>query len=250
MTISESDEHFLGVFCESADIIYNNGVEHIVFIKDSNFNFRYLSPAHIKYIAKDALFVAKDASIPESMQEVYERIKIKAHEQDTKMKKTLNPGKFIYIDIYNQIGLVYKKPIINPETGNFVGIIGIAEKLLMPNILELVYRVNDINNHTNNIDIQKPCPGYELTERQQMVLFLYLNKYSNTEISNIMSVLGFKLSKSRVNDNLEKLKYVFHATSKQELIKKAIAMSYHLIIPRKFLQYGSFEVNDEAIITG
>lgn len=82
-----------------------------------------------------------------------------------------------------------------------------------------------------------------------MVLFLYLNKYSNTEIAEILTVIGYKISRTRVNDHLENLKYIFHVKTKEQLIEKAISYSYHLYIPRNLLKIGSYELADEVIIS-
>ena len=41
---------------------------------------------------------------------------------------------------------------------------------------------------------------YKLTQRQHMVLFLYLQKYSYSEIASILATLGHKISAGRVND--------------------------------------------------
>ena len=83
-----------------------------------------------------------------------------------------------------------------------------------------------------------------------MVLFLYLNKYSNAEIAEILSSLNYPTSKTRVNDHLKSLKFIFHVKTKEQLIEKGILLNYHLLLPRKFLRIGSYEIEDEAIIAG
>lgn len=244
---TKSDAEFFKLYAEAADIVFNNGEEQVVFIKDKDFNFYYFSPAYTKQVAPNAFYSLNDESITEDMRNTYDYLEEKANKQDSQMKEKKQAANFIYIDVYNRIGFVHKRPIVNPATGNFVGIIGVAKPFELPNILSLIYKMHGINFGLANKTHKEPLK-YELTERQAMVLFLYLNKYSNAEIAEIMTIVGYKISKSRVNDHLENLKYIFQIKTKEQLIEKAISMNYHLLIPREFLQIGSFEIEDEVLI--
>ncbi len=244
-----NDNEFFEYYCESADIVFNNGEEQIVYIKDKDLNFHYLSPAHIKNISKDAFFVANENNLTEEMRDLHKSLKQSAYEQDDKVRNQKRAFDFIYVDVYDRIGFVHKRPIVNPATNNFVGLLGMVKPFEMPNILSLIYKMHDIKYGIAN-QTTRNSNKYEITEKQLMVLFLYLNKYSNTEVAKIMTNLGFKISATTVNDHLENLKYIFDVKSKEQLIEKAIALGYNLCIPSKFLKIGSVELEDEAIIAG
>jgi DNA-binding CsgD family transcriptional regulator len=88
----------------------------------------------------------------------------------------------------------------------------------------------------------------KLTEKQHMILFFYINKYSNTEIANVLTSLGYQISSGRVNEHLAKIKYIFGVRTKEELVDIAIKLNYHLFIPRKLLKVGTYLLDDELII--
>lgn len=242
-----SDNEFLEYYCESVDIVYSNGEDEVVYVKDKDLNFHYLSPGHIANISKDAFFVADEKNITDEMRDLHNSIKDRAYEQDDKIRRELKAANFIYIDVYNRVGIVHKRPIVNPATGNFVGLIGVVKPFEMPNILSLIYKMHGINYGILNKPV-RDTDRYKLSEKQLMVLFLYINKYSNTEVAKIMTNLGFKIATSTVKDHLESLKYIFEAKTKEQLIEKGIALGYNLCIPFPFLKIGSIELEDDAII--
>jgi hypothetical protein len=140
-----SDKDFFELYIKSADITYNNGDEEIIFIKDANFKFSYLSPGYLKgfqaggTISEEKILGLVNTVYPKgSIQAIVEEVALK---QDMEIKSSLKPAKFLYIDIYNRIGLIRKRPIINPATNNFVGIIGNVSPLLLPNILDMLYKM-------------------------------------------------------------------------------------------------------------
>lgn len=245
----KTDEEFLDFYCQCADIMFGHDENEIMYIKDANHNFRYLSLGHKKHVGKNAYFVADETNLTPEMKELHAKLKLQAYEQDNKVRSSLKSANFIYIDTYDRIAFVRKKPVVNPDTGNCVGVSGVVRPYSMPNILAAIYKINEValvkEDQRND-----PPPKYLLNEKQSMVLFLYINKYSNTEISEILTVLGHKISKHRVNDHLESLKFIFNVQTKEQLIKKAIVLDYHLVIPRKLLKIGSYEIDEEIIISG
>lgn len=155
----------------------------------------------------------------------------------------------MFIDLFEHVLLLRKRPIFNPATSNFIGIYTSTRPFNLPNVLNLIYKINGVTLGMQNKK-QPVQIVHKLTERQHSVLFLYLNKYSNTEIASIITTLGNKISTTRVNDHLENLKYIFQATTKDQLIEKAIALGYHLLIPRVFLKSGCYPIDDSLIIAG
>ncbi|AUR52959.1 helix-turn-helix transcriptional regulator [Aquella oligotrophica] len=241
-----SDEAFFEYYCSSADIVYNNGEQEAIFIKDKNYAFRYISPGYISDFDPESSVLTETQ---EKLQTEEERTQARIIlQQDELIRKNLETHKFIYVDSYKHIILIHKSPIINPSTNNFVGILGSAQSFMLPNVLDIIYKINGVNFGLINKEQSKPLK-YELTPRQHMILFFYLNKYSYSEVSIIMSTLGYKISAGRVNNHLENLKYIFAVKTKEQLIEKAISLKYHLFIPRQLLKVGSYELNDVLLIS-
>lgn len=242
-----SDEDFFKIYCESAKVFYSSGEKEKILIKNRDLEVSYISTGY-----EEAYGAAVDpldgGDVSEEKKIIYEKERITILEQDKIIRDTRQAKEFIFIDEYYHISHVYKRPIINPASNNFVGIFIYIHNYIHPNLLRLIYKINGISSGSSNIKVQ-PLK-YELTSKQNMILFLYLNRFSNSEISEIMTNLGQKISKARVNDHLENLKLIFNARSKNELIEKAIALNYHLLIPRAFLKSGSYEFDRNMIISG
>ena len=241
-----TDQEFFEHYCACADVVFNNGEDEVAFIKNLQHEFSYLSPQYLKAVSPvGTVVLEKEKQHTELQQRVHETV----INQDQEIHTTLKPKVCLYVDIYDRIGIIRKYPIINPDTNNVVGTIGLVSPYTMPNILATLYKINGIK-HQITTTPDKEQLKYELSEKQNMVLFLYLNKYSNAEIAEILTMLGYPTSKPRVNDHLKSLKFIFHAKTKEELIDKGISLNYHLLLPRKFLQIGSYEIEDEIIIAG
>ena len=107
--------------------------------------------------------------------------------------------------------------------------------------------MNGIKTELMDTFVDEEIRDYELTERQHMVLYLYLQRYSYTDISEQLTLLGYKMSRERVNDHLGNLKTIFNVKNKDDLIKKAIALGYDLRIPRKFVKLGIHEITNQIL---
>ena len=250
MNTNMSDEDFFEFYCASANVVYHNGDRQVVFIKNSEFKFCYVTQAYHEGLhPKGAVSLNILDKKNETMHiQVAEELLAKAHKQDERIKATLKPQNYLYVDIYDRILKIRKRPIINPATNNFVGILGEVTPFMLPNVLNLICKMHGLNLEAINLGPEMPIE-YELTEKQHMVLFLYVYKYTSGEISLIMTMLGLQISLGRVKDHLENLKYIFSIKTKEQLIAKALKLRYHLFVPRQFLKAGSFELDDELIIS-
>lgn len=253
-TIIRSDNEYFEAYCKAVDMVFNYDDDEVIFISDKNLVPQYVSPySWVKIAPCKTKFEANTATVPED-KKAYLDFTGEEHfhtfiQYDAQIKETLKPQSFVFIDLFDHVLLLRKRPIFNPATNNFIGIYTSTRTFALPNVLNLIYKVNGVTLGMQN---KKPPAQivHTLTERQHMVLFLYLNKYSNTEISSIITTLGNKISTTRVNDHLENLKYIFQATTKDQLIEKAIALGYHLLIPRVFLKSGCYPIDDSLVIAG
>lgn len=101
--------------------------------------------------------------------------------------------------------------------------------------------------HSKNITNDSAPTPIMLTPKQSMVLYLYLRNYSYTEVSTWMGAFGHKISPSRVNEHLARLKQIFKVQSKDELRGKGLKMGYHINMPTDFMQEGSFDITDDIV---
>ncbi len=241
-----SDQDFFELYLKSVAIIYST-LDEVVFIKNANLKFCYVSPTYLRgykeggNISKEVLLGLDE---PKQTKTTFDEAILN---QDIEIKSNLKPAKFLYIDIYNKIGIIHKQAIINPDTNNFVGIFCHVSPLALPSVVDMLYKINGINDISCPITAQSS--KYELTQRQHEVLFLYINRYSASEVAVILSALGKKITVGRINDILQNLKFIFWVNTKEELIKKAISLKYHLLLPRSFLQVGSFPFEEELLIS-
>ncbi len=241
-----SDQEFFELYLKSVAITYNT-LDEVVFIKNADLKFSYVSPAYLRGY-KEGGSISKEVLLGlDEPKQTKTALNKKILNQDVEIKSNLKPAKFLYIDIYNKIGIIHKQAIINPDTNNFVGIFCHVSPLALPSVVDMVYKMNGIKDIGRSIKV--PSSKYELTQRQHEVLFLYINRYSASEVAVILSALGKKITVGRVNDILQSLKFIFWINTKEELIKKAISLKYHLLIPRSFLQVGSFLFEEELLIS-
>jgi len=244
-----NDQEYLSRYIDSVSFILQNDSAPIVFIKDSDFVYRLVSNK-FKELDDEGEFgdvIGKtDYQIPILIK--YPEWGNSIRDQDLKVRNNKKRHFSLHVTMGKSMFIVRKHPIINPHTGNFVGIHGQMSTFIFPHPLKIIYRINQVESSIIS-EADEFIPQYDLTERQHMVLFLYLNRYSYSEIADILTNLGYKISAGRVNDHLENLKYIFGAKSKETLLEKALSLNYHLFIPRKFLKVGSYDIDDKIVIS-
>lgn len=252
MSSIQSDQEFFENFIASSKIVFDY-TGAAVHIKDHEFKYRYASPSYIKFINKiyivekqpeDLLgltlidFIDVLGSTQRNLyKDLAKQEEIKSIRENTKIVQA--------IANYPQLCEVHKIPIINPASNNFVGLMTQISPLTMPNILKTLLKINRKTSHIINSVNNNGHLEYSLTEKQHIVLFLYLHRYSAADISSILGIIDYKMSNSRINDHLEALKYIFRVKTKDQLIEKALAMGYDLLIPRALFKEGSYPLNEE-----
>ena len=239
-----SDDDFFKLYCYSAMTLYDNGSEEIIYIKDKDFDIKFFSKAYTNHRSPNSIayneVVLKSTALGESLYADATR------HYDELIKSSRIAQSYLYVDVYNSLFIHRERAIINPATDSFVGISGSMRPFMQPNVLNLIYRINNIEYRIANRE-QSDSLKYELTERQHMVLFFYVNKYSYSEIASILTDLGYTISAGRVNAHLENLKYIFGVKSKEQLIEKAISLKYHLFMLRKLVKPGFYTFSGESL---
>jgi hypothetical protein len=250
MNSTLSDKEFFDNFSQSCEAMFEY-LDDTVIVKDHEFKFKYASPAYFKLLNQDTPLskgdiIGKDM-ISMKVRPNEELIKSMA-KQDELVKQNRARQRFMHIDNHKAIYVVFKRPIINPATDNFLGIITNITTLAMPNLMKMLFKIHNTNNYIMSNDRNDNDLEYTLTEKQHIVLFLYLHRYSAAEISSLLGTLDYKMSNSRINDHLEALKFIFRVKTKDQLIEKALAMNYNLLIPRALLKEGCYSMNENVQI--
>ncbi len=139
-----------------------------------------------------------------------------------------------------------KRPIFNNDKSAVIGIKFRANPLFIPNLLQLLLSINGIKLRIAN-DLKFNGGNNKLTLKQRMVLFLYMHRFVNSEISIIMTQIGHPISVSRVNAHLSNLRAIFNVTSKEQLIEKAIKLNFGAYVPKELFKPGIYEITNSHI---
>lgn len=248
----ESDQEFFDSLVASSKTVFDY-IGDNVHIKDHEFKYRYVSPSYLTFFNKIYGFEKQEKDLlGQTLKEVIDGFGLTKRslyedlaKQEEEVKSTRKSTRLVQaIANYPQVCVVFKRPIINPASDNFVGIMTHFSTLAMPNILKTILKVNRRSSYIVSNDPNYQRLEYSLTEKQHIVLFLYLHRYSAAEIASILGTIDYKMSNSRINDHLEALKYIFRVRTKDQLIEKALAMDYDLLIPRALFKEGSYLLNE------
>lgn len=243
MKLITDDQLYLDKFIESFRIIHNYN-QDVAFIKDHKFyhleaTTKVLEWASVTEVAelnqwRDRIYAGEDTSEKRQLLKNLEQYAEVATSR--KVKTSLN---IVTLDGKMIIDLWRLTPIINPATDNFLGIYGVAVDFVYPHLLKLLFQINQTKFIQPNDDIKF---SQQLTTRQHMILFLYLNRLTNTEISTYMTALGHKISAGRVNEHLANLKNIFGVDTKEQLIEEALKYNFDKTIPEGFLQQSAIDL--------
>ena len=153
----------------------------------------------------------------------------------------LNGRFFIYIILSN------KKPVINPDTGNVVAIRLIAQNpmVISPVQLFLTSHESKKNQPLSLGNFSKT--KINLTQRQHLILYLTINRYSQGDIANFFTLLKDQMSVATVASTLYRLRERFNVTNNKELINKSIQLGMHIQVPQMLLKKGSFIFNNHKL---
>ena len=246
-----NDKDYFAQYIKAFEMIFS--ANHIAFVKDAEFKYQAVTDKMTELIGfnpKQGMLNKTATEVAQILEFQNRKIVEQWHQQDLSIQ---HDKKFkTYIEILscngkNIIHTLYKTPIINPETGNLVGIKGLVTNLVMPHIIKTLFKIHGSKGLTTKIkNNRNPLFEYPLSDIQHKVLFLAINNYSYSEISILLSEFGYEVSSSRVNDYLEQLKLIFHVRNKTQLIEKAISLNLHCYLPnRLFTKEISIEITLE-----
>jgi hypothetical protein len=129
-----------------------------------------------------------------------------------------------------------KTPLINPSTGNVVGILfqGLEMRALPQHytLLKSYGKKGKVNRHT-------ALP--KLTKREKQVIFFFMANLGSQEIADMLHTIeGKPIAKSTIDSLfLDQLYVKFEVSSRPALYKKLQALGYDTLIPGELLKSAS-----------
>jgi hypothetical protein len=247
-----NDQQYFLQYKAACEVLFDSQPEGLLCLKDSELKIQAATASMLDLLKAESSADVFDQTISEIATRInidYSKLANKLQKQDLSTITKRNRGIYLEILPYKgtlKIVVIYKTPIINPETDNVVGIHCQVENLLWPSLIKTLFKMNNskglLLNQKNNTD---PLIEYPLTNTQHIVLFLCINNYSYSEIALLMSEFGNPITSVRVNDYLEQLKLIFHVRTKNQLIEKAIGLNFHTILPYDlFNNFSTIEISD------
>jgi len=232
-----TDQHYFEQYVKSCELIFEPLSENSIYIKDAEFKFQFINRSMLELIGINSLQEVKGHTndILAQLDLADPKFIDKMNRQDKKVSQ--NKKVNVYLELIPFQGrfklvVLKKSPIINPETGNFLGMSCRISDLVWPHVLKTLFKFHEAKgllvNHKNNTD---PLVDYPLNNVQHMVLYLCINNYSYSEIALLMSEFCHEITPIRVNDYLEQLKLIFHVRTKTQLIEKAVGLNFHVLLP-------------------
>ncbi len=250
MNDQEYFEHYMNCF----ETVFSSVTEDWVYLKNADFQYVSMTDNVIDLFGaktREEIIGKTPAEVAVDLRQAEMEVAEQFMKQDIQIKKTRKRG--IYLETLSYKGsarifVIYKSPIINPATDNFIGIRGQLTNLLSPHVIKTLFKMHGAKGLLlGQKGNQNALKEYPLTNMQHMVLFLCLNNYSYSEIALLMNVFGHDITPIKVNDYLEQLKLIFHVRTKTQLIEKAIGLNFHAYLPGDlFNKLSSIDISNET----
>lgn len=253
-----NNSQYFNQYKAACEIIFTSHNSDRIYLKDTEFKYQAMTDAMVKFIGVESIDDILNQSIADisiNLKKDIPDLIDKFKKQDLQIMKSQKRGVYLEVLPHNdsdilEIVILYKTPIINPETNEVVGIHGLMNTILWPSIIKTLFKMHGAKGLLlNSKKISDPLKDYPLTNVQHMVLFLSIHNYSYSEIALLMSEFGNPITPVQVNERLENLKLIFHVRTKTQLIEKAMGLNFHVILPCDlFNNFESIEISAESAI--
>lgn len=246
-----TDKEYFASYIKSFNTLFSN-CEDLVYIKDAEFKYQAVTEALLSKlnIGNINQMINKFSTDLTTIPEMTELLS-KLAKQDQQVLKERKTGVYINFFPYPEgmeAYVIYKTPIINPETDNFVGMRGEMTQLILPHIAKLLFKTHGTKGLLiTKAQSKNPIKEYNISEMHHIVLFLCINNYSYTEISLLISEFIKEITPIQVNGILEDLKLMLHVRTKNQLIEKAIGLNFNSYLPRALFKPSTINASDDLV---
>jgi len=227
-----------------------------VFFKFSQHKIQAIKSLESKYITATAQFmeligIQSIESIidvaDENLQCSMSNFAINYKNQDrrvVKSRKMLTTLEIQEFAINTGLYIFCRKPIINPNTNNVLGICITAKPFIVNNLLEVVFNIYRPQQPQSKFLTQYICPRITLGKKQLDVLFcLYIGIKEYKAIANLISlVTGENYTEHLVRAAIKPLYLKFQVNSCDQLIEEVIKHKLYRYFPSTFIKLGSYEI--------
>lgn len=159
------DREYFAHYKKSFETVFGTNTDECAFLKDADFRYQAITDKMVEYIGVDSaeymlgktlvdvaevLGIGNDSALLEQMLR-----------QDSTIKRTQE--RRVYLEVLvcrgrNNISVMYKSPLINPDTNNFVGLRGQINKLILPHVIKTLFKMHGsrglLISHKNNKKIR------------------------------------------------------------------------------------------------
>lgn len=140
-----------------------------------------------------------------------------------------------------------RKPIINPYTGNTLGILYHAEKYKTNNLTKTFLDMHKRGHSNDNIMHQSCITKFKLIlgSKQAEILFCILLglKEDKAIASFINSIKGSSYTAQTINSAVRELYRKFNTNSRDSLIQIATSENYSIVVPQTLVKCGIYPIN-------
>ena len=239
---------FLSDYLKSFSVIFNN---EIAAVKACNFKYLSVTPLFLTEIlcktsSEEVIgfdnqelnkFMIADDSIHDADANVIETKQSKFHLSVNEFDKQI------------KMFMVERSPILYctnlSKEDIVVGIRLTCKPVHFPNLFKLISYSNGKRFNYQQTNCDEIINS--LSIKQRLILFLYLNSYSNSDISFLLSIADIEMSVNAVDKHLSKLKEILDVKNKNQFIEKALTNNLQRYIPRQLFKYGLFELEMDQL---
>jgi len=255
------DEKYFSEYKKACDLIFTSHPTECLYIKDINFCYQGMTNSMAALMGTKSIDDVINLTNADIALKLNHKCSVNIDKFNTQDASVINNKKEgAYLEVLpntmeapkhnvSRMMLIHKKPIINPFTQSVLGIHGQISNLLWPNMIKTLFNLRGTKGLLiNNSNKQKGLNDYPINNIQHMVLFLCMHNYSYSEIAMFLNEFGTPIKPGRVNDHLEQLKLIFHVSTKNQLIEKAIGLNLHVMLPCNLFgsSFDSIKINAET----
>lgn len=243
-----NDNDFLdGIIAVVEMLVHQFGYNNKVAIKNIHGMYLYASNSYIKSIllpnAKNSIIGKTDREL-----QIFPGTDfVETNEQED--KEVIKENHLIsFMKIYpypsgTRPVVFNKAALVNKKTGNTIGMMIRAIEIDIKNLPSKILDIHQIKVGSRSLD--NNLANYNLTPREQQIVFLFMANFSSPDIAKIISqVDGKNISKSYVDKVFSEQLYTkFNVNDRKALFDKLRALKFEDHLPPLFLKYCSVKIS-------